>query len=107
MLGTAALTTGLAAETLSAGTASGAAIPVACGGAALAALGTGGLLVANAAYESCLNGRLASAPSGSDTRARILAAKQQLDALKQGIKQDQAKLSAAWEALKAGLRASA
>jgi hypothetical protein len=106
VLGTAALTTGLAAETLSAGTASGAAIPVACGGAALAALGAGGMLVAHAAYESCLNGRLANAPAGSDARARIVAAKQQLDALKQRIEQDQAKLSAAWEALKAGVRAS-
>ncbi|HWK85235.1 MAG TPA: hypothetical protein VNS61_16025, partial [Caldimonas sp.] len=106
VLGTAALTTALAAETLSIGTASGAAIPVACGGAALAALGAGGMLVAHAAYESCLNGRLANAPAGSDARARIVAAKQQLEAAKQRIAQDQARLSAAWEALKAGVSAS-
>jgi hypothetical protein len=106
VLGAAALTTGLAAETLSVGTASGAAIPVACGGAALAAVGAGGMLIANAAYQSCLDGRLRNAPEGSDARARIVAAKQQLDALKQRIAQDQARLSAAWEALKAGVSAS-
>ncbi len=104
--GTIALTGALSAEALSAGAASGAAIPLACVAAMAAALGAGGLLVAHAAYESCLDGRLADAPSGSDARARVVAAKQQLDALKQRIAQDQAKLSAAWEALKAGVSAS-
>lgn len=107
VVGTATLTTALSVEVLSVGAASGAAIPVACGAAMGMALGAGGLLVANVAYESCLNGRLANAPAGSDARARIVAAKQQLDALKQRIAQDQARLSAAWEALKAGVRASA
>ena len=106
VVGTATLTTALSVEALSVGAASGAAIPVACGAAMGAALGAGALVVAHAAYESCLDGRLAKATAGSDARVRIVAAKQQLGALKQRIAQDQARLSAAWEALKAGVRAS-
>jgi hypothetical protein len=107
VVGTATLTTALSVEALSVGAASGAAIPVACGAAMGAALGAGALVVAHAAYESCLEGRLAKAAKGSDARARIVAARQQLDALKRRIVQDQASLSASWEALQAGVRGSA
>jgi len=96
----------LSAEALSVGAASGAAIPVACGAAMGMALGAGALIVAHTAYEACLDGRLRDAPEGSDARARIVTAKQQLAELKQRITQDQAQFSAAWKALKAGVRAS-